>query len=236
MSYCYIDYSKQNDSSLSIADDQKEIKVNGEFADIYFSASNEISLIENSHFVLLVDGVIESQDMTSEDILELIRKICIKEALDIVEGIFSLTLYDKKKNQLYLSRDHFGLTNSYYYQNEDIVLFSNTLKTFKNSPAFKKEINFDTLGQYLQYSYIFQPNTMFVNCYKVRPAHVMRFDLENRELAEEKYWDISDFYNMPRVHMSEEEIIKKSEALLKSAIHAKVGTSKNIGTFLSGGI
>ena len=40
---------------------------------------------------------------------------------------------------------------------------------------------------------------------------------------------------MPRVTLSEDEIIKKCQRVLKSSINAKVGTSKEIGAFLSGG-
>jgi asparagine synthase (glutamine-hydrolysing) len=240
MNYCYIDYSKQNEMGLSInrSDHYEEIKISSPYANIYFSTHSSDSnsaLIENSRFVLLIDGAIESKGITSKKLLELIEKNGIEETLDRVEGVFSLTMYDKEKEQFYLSRDHFGLTPLYYYQNEDILLFSNTLKAFKNASVFKKEINFDTLGQYLQYSYIFQPYTMFVDCYKVKSAHMMRFDLSSREVHDVKYWDIVDYYNKPRVKMSEEEIINKSEALLKSAIIAKVGTSKKIGAFLSGG-
>ena len=239
-SYCYIDYSKQNESSLNIdkSGNYKEIKISSKFADIYFSApmdKSSISLAENSNFVLLLDGEIEREDFFAQMLLELIEKRGIKEALDRVDGVFSTLLYDKSKQEFYLSRDHFGLNSLYYYQTEDIVLFSNTLKAFKNCSLFKKEINFDTLGQYLQHSYILQPSTMFVDCYKVKPAYFMKFELSTKEIQEYKYWDIVDFYNLPKVVLSEEEIIQKSEQLLKSAIKAKVGNSKKVGSFLSGG-
>jgi len=240
MSYCYIDYSKQNAIELSVdkTDISKEIKIIGSYADFYFSISKgdtSTSLVEDSRFVLLVDGAIESKGISPKKLLELLADVEIEEVLDRVEGVFSLILYDKSKELFYLSRDHFGLTPLYYYQQEDIVLFSNTLKAFKPISVFKKEIDFDSLGQYLQHGYILQPRTMFKDCYKVKSAHVVRFDLKTKVLDQEKYWDIVDFYNKPRVKMSEEAIIAKSEKLLKKAIKAKVGNSKKVGTFLSGG-
>lgn len=221
-----------------MADDYKEIEIKSKEADIYFSvplADDSINLVEDEDFVLLINGVIESKEISAEKLLKLLGDVEIQEVLDRVEGVFSLILYDKRRDQFYLTRDHFGLTNLYYYQSEEFVLFSSSLKAFKRCSLFKKEINFDTLGQYLQYSYIFQPNTMFMDCYKVKSAHFMRFELTNRAVHEEKYWDIVDFYNLPKVNMSEEEIISKSEKLLEAAIKAKVGASKKVGTFLSGG-
>ncbi len=240
MSYCYIDYSKQNEIDLSVdqVEIYKEIKISGLYADIYFSISKSdisTSLIENSRFVLLIDGALESKGMTPVKLLELFSNVEINEVLDKVEGVFSLILYDKSKDLFYLSRDHFGLTPLYYYDKEDVLLFSNTLKAFKHTPIFKKEIDFNTLGQYLQHGYILQPHTIFQNCYKVKSAHIMKFDLSTKAVHQEKYWDIIDFYNKPRVKMSEEEILKESEKLLKSAIKAKVGSSKKVGSFLSGG-
>ncbi len=238
--YCYIDYSKQNELNLNIdiADNYKEIKIRNKYANIYFSApssDDSITLVEDAYFVLLINGAIESKEFSPMKLLELLRDLEIQEVLDKVEGVFSLTLYDKRRDQFYLTRDHFGLTNQYYYQTDDIILFSNSLKSFKHCSLFKKEINFDTLGQYLQYSYIFQPNTMFMDCYKVKTSHFMKFDLASKALEEEKYWDIVDFYNLPKVNMSEAEIINTSERLLHSAIKSKVGNSKKVGTFLSGG-
>jgi len=182
----------------------------------------------------MVDGLVESFK-SSQKVLEVIEEIGIEETLKVVDGVFSLTVYDKADEKLYLSRDHFGVTQAYYYKDKDLVLFSNKLKTFKNCSLFKKQIDFNTLGQYLQHGYILEPYTIFLNCYKVKSAHFVEIDLKTKDVSEYKYWDIVDFYNMPRLKLSEEEVIKKSEDLLKSAINSKVAGKKRVGAFLSGG-
>lgn len=237
-SYCYIDYTKSSSEDLNKAEISDEIKINSKYADLYFSApvdNRSLNLIENSRFVLLLNGSLESKDKSIQSLLTLVEEAGVKEVLKTVDGVFTLSVYDKEKELFYISSDHFGVLPLYYYMGEDIVLYSNSLKAFKNSSAFSKKINFDILGQYLQHGYILQPNTLFSDCYRVKSAHFMIFNLKTKELKEEKYWDIVDFYTMPRVSMSEEEIIKKSEDLLKNAIKTKVGTSKSVGTFLSGG-
>jgi asparagine synthase (glutamine-hydrolysing) len=235
LSCCYIDYSKSKGLDLNIEkiEPYKEINIKTEYAHIYF-LTKESSVVENDSFVLLVDGYIES-DKSLDEILELLEKVGVKEILKELEGLFSLTIYDKKDEKFYISRDNFGLRQVYYYQSEEIILFSNTLKSFKSCSLFKKEIDFSTLGQYLQHGYILEPNTIFLNCYKVRSSHFLVYDLKNRDSHEEKYWDIVDFYNLPKLKLSEDEIIKKSEELLKSAIESKIANSKSVGAFLSGG-
>jgi len=232
---CYVDYSKRGDIELGIAKTEpcKEIKHRGKFADIYF-LEQETSLVENSNFTVMVNGLVESFK-SADKVLKIIEEIGIEETLKVVDGVFSLTVYDKSDEKLYISRDHFGVTQAYYYIDKDLLLFSNRLKAFKNCSLFKKEIDFNTLGQYLQHGYIVEPYTIFLNCYKVKSSHFLEIDLETKKISEYKYWDIVDFYNMPRLKLSEDEIIKTSEELLKKAIESKVGDSKKVGAFLSGG-
>jgi asparagine synthase (glutamine-hydrolysing) len=232
---CYIDYSKSKKFDINIESKKpyKEIKYSGKWADIYFW-SQEHSLFENSDFILLVDGSIDSLK-DPEKLLELVSEFGIEELLKRVDGVFSLTIYDKKDEKFYITRDHFGLIQAYYYQHDDVILFSNRLKIYKNCSLFKKEIDFNTLGQYLQHGYIVEPYTIFLNCRKVLSAHFIEFDIKNRKSYEKKYWDIVDFYNLPRLELSEDEIIKKSEELLKNALNSRVNGSKKVGAFLSGG-
>jgi len=231
----YIDYSKcaKLDLDISSKEPYKEIKYSGKYADVYFLAQKS-SLFENENLILMIEGAIESFK-SFEKLLALVEELGVKETLKTIDGVFSLTIYDKKSEKFYITRDHFGLTQAYYYQHADVALFSNTLKIYKNCSLFKKEIDFSTLGQYLQHGYIVEPYTIFLNCKKVRSAHFIEFDIKNRKSYENKYWDIVDFYNLPRVKLSEEEIIQKSEELLKSAIESKVNGSTRVGAFLSGG-
>ncbi len=240
-SYCYIDYTKRDFEKLGtkkMDSDEFEIMLKTKYADLYFSINcdhSSIKLIEDSNFILLLVGTIESQDFSLNTLLLELKRVGIKETLKIVEGVFSLIVYDKNSDKLYFSRDHLGIVPAYYYQNENSVLFSNRLKRFKDCQLFKRKIDFDTLGQYLQHGYIQQPHTIFKDCYKVKSAHFMIFDLKNRDTKEVKYWDLVDFYNMPRVTLSEDEILQKCEELLKSSIKLKVGDSKKVASFLSGG-
>ncbi len=240
-SYCYIDYTKKDSEKLSIRKTdsaESEILISTKYADIYFSINcnhTSIKLKQDSNFVLLLVGSIESQDISLNTLLLELKRVGVKEVLKRVNGVFSLIVYDKNSNKLYFSRDHFGIVSAYYYQNENSVLFSNRLQSFKGCSLFKKRIDFDTLGQYLQHGYIQQPHTIFKDCYKVRSAHFMVFDLKTRNTQEVKYWDLVDFYNMPRVDMSEDEILQKCEELLKCSIKSNVGGSKKVASFLSGG-
>ena len=232
--YCYIDYSKLNSSELEIESFKKcdEIRVKTIHADLYFGVSKSESLYleESENYIILSNGFFENK----QDLLKLLDENSIEDILYKVLGIYSLIIYDKKNQLLYLTRDHFGLTHLFYYQEDEFVLFSNRLKTFKKCSSFKKELDYDTLGQYLQYSYIFQPRTMFKNTLKVKSANYIKIDLETKKIDSKKYWCCYDESNK-KAKLNEEFIIKKSETLLKKSVEKGISNSKDIGSFLSGG-
>ncbi len=239
MSYCYIDYAKRDRKffGVSILQPIKEILIKDTHAHIYFSISSEedLILIEDGRFVLLVDGSLESQQHTAETLLVMLHTISFEGLLERVNGVFSLLVYDKEEARFYLSRDHFGLKQFYYYKQSSYILFSNTLHCFKACDLFQKEIDFDTLGQYLQHSYILQPYTMFKDCYKIQSAHYLELYLSHQSIREITYWDLYSFYSKPKTAMDEAAVIAKSEVLLQSVMKAQVGDAKKVGAFLSGG-
>ena len=238
-SYCYIDYTKDNTAILHIENSYQvdEISYSTNSANLYFcipSSTPLFALKEDENFILMLHS-----DKNASELINTVLNLCtttrVKKMLQTLDGIFNLTIYDKKQHQLYISRDHMGILPLYYYFANKALLFSDSLKSFKKSKVFKKKLDMSTLGHYLQHGYILQPHTMFEDCYRVKSAHFIVVDLQTKEIKESKYWDIIDFYNADKVTLSKEQVIQKSEELLQTSIATKVGTSKRVGVLLSGG-
>lgn len=75
-----------------------------------------------------------------------------KELPKKLRGMFAYAIYDKNKNEIFISRDHFGIKPLYYYQNKDVILFGSEIKSFLAHPKFKKELNKELIGPYLTFS------------------------------------------------------------------------------------
>ena len=158
--------------------------------------------------------------------------------MDMVQkfiGMFAIALYDKANEKLILIRDRAGIKPLYYYWNGDLLLFASELKAFFQHPDFVKKIDTASLALFLQYSYIPAPHCIFQNTYKLLPGHYMNIDLRNREREEKKYWDVFDYYNKPKISISDAEAIDETDRLLKSAYEYRMVADVPVGIFLSGG-
>ena len=150
-------------------------------------------------------------------------------------GMFAFALYHKIQNKVFFYRDRAGVKPLYYYTNKDQFLFGSELKAFHRYPAFKKELNIDASAQFLQYGYILAPDTIFRNTYKLKPGHYIDFDLTSFTFTEHKYWDVTDFYNKPKLNINEDEAKRKTEELLISSCKYRMVADVPVGVFLSGG-
>ena len=150
-------------------------------------------------------------------------------------GMFAFALYDKQKDQLFLIRDRAGVKPLYYYWNNDILLFGSELKALYQHRAFEKKIDINSLALFLQYSYIPAPHSIFDNTYKLLPGHLLVVDLKTKKQELKKYWDVFDYYNKPKLNISDNEAIEQTDRLLKNAYEYRMVSDVPVGIFLSGG-
>ena len=183
---------------------------------------------------LLELGYAFHSDSDTEVILKSYHQWGIK-AVDRFNGMFAITIYDKKANKLIFIRDRAGVKPFYYYKKDSLILFSSELKSFHKHPNFQKEINKNSLSLYLQFGYIPEPHSIFKNSYKLKAGHYIEIDLKSQKIEEIKYWDVVDFYNKPKIDISQEEAIVKTEELLKSSFEYRMVSDVPVGVFLSGG-
>ena len=158
-----------------------------------------------------------------------------KKAVNKFIGMFAIGIYDKKKQKLFLIRDRAGVKPCYYYLDNNLFMFSSELKSFHENKRFKKEIDKDALSLYIQYGYIPEPHSIFKNTYKLKAGHILEFDLKTKQLDVLKYWDVIDFYNKPKLNISDQDAIQALESLFKSAFEYRMVSDVPVGIFLSGG-
>ncbi|MBA3733320.1 asparagine synthase (glutamine-hydrolyzing) [Patescibacteria group bacterium] len=148
-----------------------------------------------------------------------------------LEGMFAIALYDSNKNKLYLARDRMGKKPLYWSISENSFLFGSELKVLMKHPAFKKEIDLESLNKYFAYEYIPTPHSIFKNTFKLEPGCFLVWDGKKSE--KKIFWEPSF---LPKT----ESFSKSLEALgdtLSSAVKDRlVSADVPIGVFLSGGL
>ena len=158
-----------------------------------------------------------------------------KGMLPRLNGMFALTVYDRQRNELLLIRDRAGVKPLFWYYKDGLFLFSSELKSFHQHPRFEKKLDFGGLSLFLKYGYIPQPTTIFENTFKLKAGHTLTLDLDTQETHEECYWDVTTFYQQPKLDVSENEALRHTEDLLRSSCEYRMVSDVPVGVFLSGG-
>jgi asparagine synthase (glutamine-hydrolysing) len=157
------------------------------------------------------------------------------ECLNRLNGMFAFTIYDSKNNELFIARDRVGVKPLYYYQTNDLFLFSSELKSFHHHPRFKKIKDNNSVASFLKLGFIPAPHTIFNDCYKLDAGSYLTINLKNKDIRKAKYWDVTNFFSEEKSLLSEKEILDDIEELLVSSFKFRMIADVPVGVFLSGG-
>lgn len=155
--------------------------------------------------------------------------------IDHFIGMFAFIIYNINTKELTCFRDRAGVKPFYYYWKDGLFLFASELKSFHGHPGFKKEIDPQALHGFLQYGYIMAPLSIFKNTFKLLPGHYLQFSTNDHSYSINKYWDVYDWYNKPKLDITEKEAKDHTEKLLISACQYRMVSDVPVGVFLSGG-
>lgn len=155
-----------------------------------------------------------------------------EKCLNMFNGMFAFAIWDKKKKELFLARDRYGIKPLYYYLNNKVFLFGSEIKSFFNHPFFKKELDLETLLEYFTFQNTFSYKTLFKDVKLLQPGHFMK--VSSRGIIFSKYWDF-DFKEDSGIK-SEKECIEEIDRLFNQAVKRQLISDVEIGSYLSGGV
>ena len=157
----------------------------------------------------------------------------VNDCVERFRGMFAIAIYDSEQQEIIIFRDRAGVKPLYYSQKDDALLFSSELKPCLNYPDFNKDIDFEAVSSYLQFGYIHAPKTIFKTVQKLFPGHYLKYSIASKELVEECYWNINDFYEHQVVR---ENVKEELEATMIEAFNLRMIADVPVGVFLSGGV
>jgi len=158
--------------------------------------------------------------------------------LDKFSGMFALAIYDRTAGKLILARDRVGIKPLYYYHRNRDFAFASELKALMAYEGFRKEIDLDSLYQYLSFQYVPAPRSIFANTYKLEPGCYLTLDLSTNEVEVTRYWDPFQFaiFDDELKAKPEKEYLIQLDQLLQRSVQGHMISDVPLGAFLSGGI
>jgi len=146
-------------------------------------------------------------------------------------GIFAFALWDSKRQEVFLARDHLGVKPLYYVALGDRVLFASEIKALLQDSECPREVDLKALGVLFTLRYVPSPDTLFRNIKKLPPGH--RMVLSRRGIDVQGYWT-----QRPQVAIGvgEESLKATYQSLLEDAVRLQMRSDVPVGLFLSSGI
>ena len=169
----------------------------------------------------------------------------LEETLNLSKGMFAFALLDKKEKRLFLVRDRFGEKPIYFgftgFESSRALVFGSEISALMEFPSFNKELDLNAIDSLMRFSCIPSDLTIYKSIKKLKPGHIVNFDLEKcfeNVPKVYKWWDYKNTIeeNDKLQFNSEKEAISYLDIVLRNAIKDCSVADVPIGCFLSGGI
>jgi asparagine synthase (glutamine-hydrolysing) len=155
-------------------------------------------------------------------------------AIDQLEGMFAICLYDPRAQKFHLVRDRLGKKPLYYGWLEGSFYFSSELKAILAVADQRPSLNLQSLYHYLTLRYVPAPESIWQGLWKLEPASILSFNLSRNTYSVQRYWQV-DFVSEPL--QPGRDYVREFEDLFLPAVEKRLTASDvPVGTLLSGGL
>jgi asparagine synthase (glutamine-hydrolysing) len=152
-------------------------------------------------------------------------------------GMWAFALYDAKNDQVFASRDRFGIKPFYYIHKDGNFYFASELKGLKPTPVFSNELNLNQVSRGLQMGWLcYNDETYFDAISSLPAAHNLVIKFTSNEIAEieiSRYWDV---YTGEYTEVSYAEKTLRFREMFAESIALHMRSDVPVATCLSGGL
>lgn len=178
------------------------------------------------------------QDLRTTGDSEVILEAFARLGPDFVHrlnGMFSIAIWDKARQELHFFRDHIGIKPLYYSLEQNRLVFASELKALLQIPGLRDRsaLNPAAINAFLHLTYIPGQMSIYEGIQKLLPGH--RALYKAGKLTISRYWNLEDTIhaNPPP---TEAVAVEQLHALLRDSVASQMIADVPLGTFLSGGI
>ena len=155
-----------------------------------------------------------------------------RECVNKFVGMWAFALWDKKKQELFCSRDRFGIKPFYYILDGGRFYFGSEYKALKQTPIFSNDLNLDQVSRGLQLGWVCYEDETYYSKLKALPAaHNLIY--KNGKIEIERYWELNNTVNENVGFEEQKELLFE---LLSKSISIHMRSDVEIAICLSGGI
>lgn len=178
-------------------------------------------------------GYVFRSHSDTEAILYLYREYgpdCVK----MLNGMFAIAIWDDKRRELFLARDHFGIKPLYFCHKGNRLAFASEAKALLILRDISRDIDVNALQQYLTFLWVPEPLTLFDEVKKLPAGHYAVF--KNGLLITTQYWDLHFPAENVRFETNEAAIEEELRERFIKSVRSQLLSDVPLGAFLSAGL
>lgn len=147
-------------------------------------------------------------------------------------GDWAFAIWDKSEKQLFLARDHQGVTVLYYNISNNCIIFASNKTVLLSIPGISKEINKVQMAQLLVGWHGYPTETAFANILRLPPAHSANY--KDGQILIKKYWDLKEVSDVRL--KNDDEYLNAFNELFSNAVKSRIRSYRPVGSMLSSGL
>jgi len=160
-------------------------------------------------------------------------------ALERLQGMFAIALWDRRRRRLSLARDRFGEKPLYWGWIGNALLFASELKALACHPGWTGALDPGALGLFLAHAYVPAPYSAFAGIGKLAPGTYVEIGADGVAALPKPYWSASERAARAAATPFAGDLAAAAdrlEGLIDDAVGLRMEADVPVGVFLSGGI
>ncbi len=157
-----------------------------------------------------------------------------KEAIARLDGMFALSLWDGKTQELILARDRTGKKPLFYWTNGACLAFASEIKALFAHPHVPRRVCEGNLPHLLAFGYPPTGETCYDQIRQLSPATLLVYSAQKKALECRRYWQLPGQQERPLPPLKQAR--GELRELLTQAVRRRLMADVPLGAFLSGGI
>ena len=153
-------------------------------------------------------------------------------AVDRLEGMFGLAVWDDARKRLVLARDRAGEKPLFWTELDGELRFASEIQALLEFPDQPRRVNRKALSMYRALGYVPAPYTMFDGIHKLPPASLLLAEGGRTEVR--SYWSAASAASEPS-RLAFENTSELRDTLLR-AVKRELMSDVPLGVFTSGGL
>ena len=159
-----------------------------------------------------------------------------ERAIDELDGMFAIGLWDNRAGRLLLARDRAGKKPLFIWHDESRLVFASEMKALAAHPEITLQVDEQAIPSYFLYGYAPHPRTFYRGVSHLEPGTLAVYDRGGRK-QERRYWQLT-YPPATAVAVAHDhpQCVARVRELVTDAVRKRLVSDVPLGAFLSGGL